>query len=348
MINPRFPLISVIMAVYNGEKYLAEAIDSVLSQSYSNFEFIIINDGSTDSTIDIISKYANKDNRIVVIDRENKGLPYSLNEGIAKAKGEYIARMDADDICLPNRFEKQLKYINENNLDLCGTFAVTFGKNITKSILKYPENHNDIKFNLLFSSAFAHPTVMLRRAVFNKVKYESKYLVAQDYQLWIDIINSGFKGGNIPEVLMKYRVHEEQASSNRIKLQQDTAREIRKNFYKNINNIDVSMISRYLKLFEGKQEELSLQELNSLLLDIQNLAKEFKVTDDLIAEYLRSVYNLTVPKSPLRYLIYRRRTEKYKKNRSDELKLLVKSLILNEKNSKTLKVLKIISNKFNL
>ena len=94
------PLVSVVMSVYNSEKYLKEAIESILNQTYTNFEFIIVNDGSTDSSLDIIQEYMKKDERIVLISRDNKGLPYSLNEGIEKAKGKYIARMDADDISL--------------------------------------------------------------------------------------------------------------------------------------------------------------------------------------------------------------------------------------------------------
>lgn len=94
------PTISVVISVYNGEKYLSEAIESVLNQTYKDFEFIIINDGSTDNSLEIIKKYQNQDERIVLISRENKGLVSSLNEGIEKAKGKYIARMDADDICL--------------------------------------------------------------------------------------------------------------------------------------------------------------------------------------------------------------------------------------------------------
>ncbi|HIP11775.1 MAG TPA: glycosyltransferase family 2 protein, partial [Arcobacter sp.] len=102
------PMVSVLLSVYNGEKYLDEAIESILNQTYQDFEFIIINDGSTDKSLEIIEKYKKEDNRIVVISRENKGLIYSLNEGISQAKGKYIARMDADDISLATRFEEQV------------------------------------------------------------------------------------------------------------------------------------------------------------------------------------------------------------------------------------------------
>ena len=123
------------MSVYNGEKYLAEAIKSILNQTYKNFEFIIVNDGSKDNSVEIIKNYMKKDNRIVLIDRENKGLPYSLNEGISIAKGQYIARMDADDISLSNRFEKQIKYMEENKIDVCGSYIKLFGDNTKEQIV---------------------------------------------------------------------------------------------------------------------------------------------------------------------------------------------------------------------
>ncbi|OAP71945.1 glycosyltransferase [Psychrobacter sp. SHUES1] len=346
MTNLETPLISVVMSVYNGEKHLAEAIDSVLSQSYSNFEFIIVNDGSTDSSIEIIYEYINKDDRIIVIDRENKGLPYSLNEGIAKARGEYIARMDADDICLPDRFEKQINYLNTNNLDLCGTFIEAFGENINNSILTYPIYHNDIRFRLLFRSAFAHPTVMLKKGVFNNIQYKSEYKVAQDYQLWIDIINSGFRVGNLPEVLMKYRLHEEQASNTKLILQQETAKEIRKNYHKNLSSEDASLVHTYIAL--EKRKKVSLRELDSLLIKFQRLAEKFKVSEELIAYYLSNLYNLSAPKSPFRYLIYRKRTSKYKKDLKAETRMFVRSLILVDSNSKTFQALIVVAKKLNL
>jgi len=114
--------VSIVMSVYNAQKYLDEAIESILNQTYSNFEFIIINDGSTDKSLEIIENYAKKDSRIIVINRENKGLIYSLNEGIRKANGKYIARMDADDISLPQRLEKQVEFMEKNkNIGICGT-----------------------------------------------------------------------------------------------------------------------------------------------------------------------------------------------------------------------------------
>lgn len=146
-------LISVILPVYNGEKYLKEAIESILNQTYTNFEFIIIDDGSKDSSLEIIKEYEKEDERIVAVSRENKGLIATLNEGIEKAKGKYIARMDQDDISLPNRFEEQLKIMeNDKEIVVCGSWINVFGENRKEKISKYFQYDKEIKANLIMSS----------------------------------------------------------------------------------------------------------------------------------------------------------------------------------------------------
>jgi len=202
------PMISVVMSVYNAEKYLDEAIQSILHQSYKDFEFIIINDGSTDRSLEIIKKYQNKDKRIILITRENKGLIFSLNEGIKKSKGKYIARMDADDISLPERFQSQIKLLESNNeIGVCGTAIIGFSDDMKKNISYYSENNKELKTELLFSSVFAHPTVMMRRKLFKKfnLKYEEKYKNAEDFGLWVQM-SEYTKFSNIKDPLLKYRI----------------------------------------------------------------------------------------------------------------------------------------------
>ncbi len=208
------PLISVVMSVYNSEKYLSEAIESILNQTYTNFEFIIVNDGSTDSSFDIIQKYAKNDERIVLISRENKGLPFSLNEGIKKARGKYIARMDADDISLPTRFEEQVKFMeNEPNVGVCGSCIKIFANGCKKK-WRVPITDDECKMSLLVGSCFAHPAVMIRKSVLedNQIFYDENLYTAQDYALWISL--SGLtKFANIPKVLLHYRKLESSISS---------------------------------------------------------------------------------------------------------------------------------------
>ena len=139
------------MSVYNAEKYIEEAIQSVLNQTYNNFEFIIINDGSEDNSLEMLKNFL-ADDRIILIDRENKGLVSSLNEGILKSKGNFIARMDADDICLPNRFEEQLNFMKKNSdVGVCGSWIELLETFKTKT-WKIPCNDQRLKAELLFSS----------------------------------------------------------------------------------------------------------------------------------------------------------------------------------------------------
>ena len=183
------PLVSVVMSVYNGEKYLNESIESILNQSYKNIEFIIINDGCTDKSFSIMQEYYSNDHRIKIIDnKENKGLIYSLNRGISEAKGKYIARMDADDIALYDRIEKQVAYMEENlDVALLGTAVNMFldGSAVKKKINVLTSNGQLIA-NSIFENSFQHPTVIMRSDIIKKdnLEYEYKDKYAEDYGLW--------------------------------------------------------------------------------------------------------------------------------------------------------------------
>ncbi|MEK7202849.1 MAG: glycosyltransferase, partial [Patescibacteria group bacterium] len=188
-----------------------EAIKSILNQSFTDFEFIIINDGSIDKSLEILKKYQIKDKRIKIISINNKGLVYSLNEGIKLAQGEYIARMDVDDISKQDRLEKQFKYIQANNLVVCGAWAEGIdglGNNIKN--MNYPPDIKKIKIFTLLHNPFIHSSVMFRKDIFEKVGgYKIFFKHIEDYELWTRIVFK-YKTGNIPEALLKYRIHEEQ------------------------------------------------------------------------------------------------------------------------------------------
>ena len=196
--------ISVVMPVYNtNEEYLRESIESILNQTFTDFEFIIINDGSTNNAEEVILSY--KDERIKYIKQENQGVPKSLNNGFDIANSEYIARMDADDISLPTRFEKQVKFLDENkNISLVGTEFESFPDYKLVSLPMFPKILDFLK-----GCRVGHPTVMLRKADFDKynLRYNENFKVAQDYELWARAIRV-LNFANIKEVLLKYRVHE--------------------------------------------------------------------------------------------------------------------------------------------
>lgn len=199
---------TVLMPVYNGEKFLGEAIDSILGQTYTDFEFLIIDDGSTDQSRNIVLSY--NDNRIELIcNSENLGLEKTLNKGIKQAKGEYIARMDCDDISLPQRLQKQIDFMDANpQISVCGSWVKTFGN--SNKVWKYPLNHEEICCWLLFFTAFAHPAVIFRKELFldNKLLYDERqqFERAEDYELWVRI-SQKHKLANLDTVLLKYRLH---------------------------------------------------------------------------------------------------------------------------------------------
>lgn len=201
--------ISVIMSVYNDEKYLEGAISSILNQTYQDFEFIICNDCSTDGSEAIILSFLEKDKRIVYFKNEkNSGLAASLNRCLERATGEYIARMDSDDFSLPDRFEKQVRFLDENPwcAVLGGQMAYMNGEGIvyTESALRTDISRSDV----IKRVSVAHPTVMARRAV---VKEAGGYSVgpltrrAEDYDLWCKIAEKGYCLHNLPDIVLKYR-----------------------------------------------------------------------------------------------------------------------------------------------
>lgn len=209
------PKISVLLPVYNCEKFIVETIESVLQQTYTDFELLIIDDCSTDTTIALIEQF--NDSRIQLIKKEiNTGYTDSLNYGVSIAKGQYIARMDGDDICLPTRFEKQVAFLDANpKVILCGTAIQIIG---TDTILKHPLNHEEIKVKLCFGNSFYHPTVMGRIDVFQSNPYNKAFEPAEDYDLWTRLAFQG-KLANLEEVLLLYRVHENQVSVEKNKYQ---------------------------------------------------------------------------------------------------------------------------------
>ncbi len=209
------PKISVIIPVFNAEKYIKEAIESVLNQTEKDFEVIIVNDGSTDNSLNILNELSNKDNRIRIISRENRGVIESLNEAIRNSKGEYITRMDADDICFKDRLEKQMKYLEENNLDLCGSNAVIINSKgeETGKIIR-PEKSSDIKKFTVLHNPFVHPSVMFKRSIIDEVGLYKDFKHAEDYELWTRIVFK-YKTGNIQEPLLYYRIHENQITKKK-------------------------------------------------------------------------------------------------------------------------------------
>lgn len=270
MITPR---ISVVMSVFSEPlEWIQESIDSILQQTYTDFEFIIINDNPERKELcDFLTKFAAKDSRMVLIQNEtNIGLTKSLNKGLKKSRGEYIARMDADDISLPERFSKQVEFLDKHpETGICGTAIEMFGN--LNLIFSYPTKHEDIF--LFLETCFAHPTVMYRSHIVKQFYYDETRRVSQDYDLWIRMYMGGVCMANLNEVLLKYRCSHIQISCTKMKMQKNISSELRRkmlNYFLRNNNlpeIDIPVGFHTLDKVKSLQIPLAVkQQLNYYLL----------------------------------------------------------------------------------
>lgn len=246
------PTISVVMSTYNRADFLSSSIESILTQTMDDFEFIIINDGATDNTEEILKKYAKKDSRIKILtNTSNQGLIYSLNRGLEIAKGKYIARMDDDDISLPKRFERQF-YFMENNPDVA-VVASWIGNPKNQKVwpIQQETDPEKIKIQVFLDSVpIAHPAAFIRKSFIDRhhIRYDHKYMAVEDRKFWLDIIDAGGKITSIPEVLLLFRRHATNSQqyyieqhNNRIKFYQDEilSRFADLNEFKNIEKCEV-------------------------------------------------------------------------------------------------------------
>ncbi|MFC1488228.1 glycosyltransferase family 2 protein [Thermodesulfobacteriota bacterium] len=202
--------VSVVLPTYNSDKYIADSIKSILNQTYSELELIVVDDASADDTVKIIQSF--QDYRIKLLQNEtNIGLAGSLNKGIKNAQGDYIARMDHDDNAFPDRIEKQVNYMRSHpETGVCGTQAITFGAKKRK--LSYPTQHSDIMLQMMFRCCMIHPTIMYRKSLLEKynVSYTEGF-PAEDYEIYSRLLKYT-KFANLNEPLIKYRIHPEQLS----------------------------------------------------------------------------------------------------------------------------------------
>ncbi|MXO87459.1 glycosyltransferase [Altererythrobacter aestuarii] len=219
------PALSVAMSVYNGERFLAEAIESILAQSFTDFEFLILDDGSSDGTADIIRRYAGQDQRIRPIIRENRGLIVSLNQLLALARAPIVARMDADDNSRPSRFETQLRFLAENpDHGVVGSWSQDMDENGSLFLSKgreHPVTHEQFEHNMAHGGPlFCHPAVMYRRdLVLAQGGYHAAFRHCEDLDLWLRLA-SVTRLANIPERLIQYRHYAGQVSKRHATEQQ--------------------------------------------------------------------------------------------------------------------------------
>ncbi|MGC8559500.1 MAG: glycosyltransferase [Phycisphaerae bacterium] len=215
------PPVSVLLPVFNAAEFLSAAIDSITAQSLADIQIVIINDGSTDGSTDILKDYARQDSRIEVHQRPNRGLVATLNEGIDLCHGEFIARMDADDISLPQRLEKQLHHMRSHPQTVAMGTAIEYlaTRGPTGVNSRQPTDADTILNLLPRKNCISHPTVMMRKSSVQAVGgYRGVYLHAEDYDLWLQLARCGDLE-NLPEPLVQYRVHSDQISARHLRIQ---------------------------------------------------------------------------------------------------------------------------------
>lgn len=229
------PLVSVILPAYNAEKTLYEAVDSIIKQTYKNWELLLINDGSKDGTDNIAKLFEDKRIRYIQNDG-NKGLIYTLNRGIGLSNGKYILRMDADDISLSHRIQLQVDYMeNHPETIVCGGFIKTIGEGVKSEIKKYFTHSDDIKKAYPLYPPFAHPTVIIRKNILDKtgIGYDIEYKDAEDYKMWLDLMDYG-EYHNIAEVLLNYRISSTQCTNPNNETMMKSSQKCRYLYAKNV------------------------------------------------------------------------------------------------------------------
>ena len=280
----QIPLISVIMSVFNGESFLDEAIKSILNQTIDDFEFIIIDDMSTDKTLSIIERYQKLDPRIRVIMGKEKSLVCALNQGLDAARGKFIARMDADDIALPYRFERQLTWLEKTGSDITGSWIERF-QNQSNHIIKARETDAAIKIEMLFYCPFKNPTVMMRTEVLKTLRYDSSFEIAEDYDLWARAAVAGWKMTNVQEVLLRYRAHSTQITSRLPEKQVKNTMEISLRYWKYLlkkMKLDGKYVPNFAKLFDITDSSPNLAEIEAVIILLIQAQTENEACDVLI------------------------------------------------------------------
>ncbi len=257
--------ITVLMTVYNEKRYLAEAIESILNQTFRQFEFLIISEyGADEETLKILNQYAQKDSRISIIQNErNLGLAASLNKGLKIAKGKYIARMDSDDISVPNRLKWQYKYMEEHPEIVVsgGNIRYLHGNKLTRYTQRYLGKADQIRMSMLFLCGFSHPTVIINKELLHQYGYEyDERIKTEDYELWSRIVYQ-HPTANVGRTLLYYRFHD----GNSVTIKKDEVARSTMLVQQRILNQYGSEIQLKNQILEGAYNLEQLEELESAL-----------------------------------------------------------------------------------
>ena len=264
-------LVTLVMPVYNAEKFLREAIDSVIKQTYSNWELIAVNDNSKDDSLVILKEYQNIDSRIKVYSFDENQKPAIVrNFGITKAKGDYIGFIDADDICFEDRLEVQVNFLRNNaTIDLCGGFWLRFGKNINYEQAYIKEHNEELKLAFIYENYIGNSTVLARQEVFLSNVFNPEFVPMEDYELWTRIIMK-HNLYNIQKPLVKYRLHDNNISDTIAVDYQVVKNSIQLKYLKNIGFVIDDDELKYLKKGLQIGRVVGYEELKKILFAVHN------------------------------------------------------------------------------
>lgn len=220
------PLISVVVPIHNGAKWLGQTLDSLFSQTYPYFEIILVDDASTDKLREVLSSFHDNRLRIVHLNK-NGGVSAARNQAIRLAKGDFIAFCDADDLCQPQRFERQLAFLQQHHeIGMCGSAFTCFDTQDRETV-ENPASDEEIRLALMQGNCFGLSTIMARAAVLKTTQFDVTLAVAEDYDLWTRLAASGVRFANLPDVLIRYRWHSQQASRHKSERLDQVSRKIR-------------------------------------------------------------------------------------------------------------------------
>jgi len=291
------PKVTVLMTVFNGSQYLKKAVDSVLSQTFEDFEFLIIDDCSIDNSVEIIKSYT--DVRIQLIKNENNlGQTASLNMGLKFSKGEYIARIDQDDVSMPDRLKKQVKFLNNNlNVVAVGSFFTIIGSD-GNSLLnkKLPVGSDSNLFYIITGhNPLIHPGVLFRKKVIVELGcYREEYMPSEDIDLWLRLYQNSYVCDNIPEYLTCIRRHTAQVSINNLDEQNNNHTKAFYNFYTEVTKciIDYHKIEQYFNVSVWRTEKVNLKNIKNIITVSLNLFKRLKWSNKRNNSTLLKFYNI--------------------------------------------------------
>lgn len=307
------PLISVVLPVFNARKFVLQAVESVLSQSFRDFELLVIDDGSSDGSDDLIEAQFGSNPRLRLIRRTNHGIASTLNYAISASNGAYIARMDADDICLHGRFQKQSEILAWDPLvSVVGSNSILInecGDRIGKTDVQV--SHDNIVGAMLYGSSMVHPTVMMRRSIFEdyNLSYDESLVVAQDYNLWLEC-SKKFRFLNLSEPLLMYRIHQMNWSRRcNSEVSDSHRRKIYKKYFEVHNlRVDDAFLDAHLVIARGRTLGSSPQFISAHMSKIEDIISSDIVKYTNSEKYL-SLCKIALNRSLLeffKYILHRR------------------------------------------